>query len=100
MPSVVLAPGAPDARDCLDNYNPSALVRPDAGTGSLFLLLPAALRHMSLAESGAPDVRAGANDGWMDVRLATSRDGAAFAFPSRDALLRRGIGSTWFQFAL
>jgi hypothetical protein len=93
VPIVVLAPGAPDARDCLDNYNPAALVRPDAGTGSLFLLMPAAIRHMPLADSGAPDVRAGANDGWMDVRLATSRDGAAFAFPSRDAFLRRGIGA-------
>jgi len=88
-----LAPGAPDAPDCLDNYNPAALAVPDAGTGTLFLALPSVMRHMPIAESGAPDTRAGANDGWMDVRLAASRDGAAFAFPSHDAFLRRGVGA-------
>jgi hypothetical protein len=52
------------------------------------------MRHMPLADSGAPDARAGANDGWMDIRLAVSRDGGAnFSFPSRDAFLRRGIGA-------
>jgi hypothetical protein len=91
---LALAPGAPDAADCLDNYNAAALPPlPDAGAGALFVALPSVMRHMPLADSGAPDERAGANDGWMDVRLAVSRDGAAFSFPSRDAFLRRGAGA-------
>ncbi len=93
-PVLALAPGAPDAPDCLDNYNPAALPPlPDAGAGALFVALPSVMRHMPRADSGAPDDRAGANDGWMDVRLATSRDGGNFSFPSRDAFIRRGAGA-------
>jgi hypothetical protein len=51
------------------------------------------MRHMASSESGAPDSRAGDNDGWMDVRLAVARNATAFAFPSRDAFLRRGVGA-------
>ena len=100
-PEVVLAPGAPDAADCLDNYNPAAFVLPDSGTGSLYLMLPSHMRHIPRNDSGAPDDRAGANDGILDVRLAVSRDGggrggdggSTFAFPSRDAFISRGVGA-------
>lgn len=90
-----LAPGPPDAPDCLDNYNPAVLPpMPDAAAGSLFIALPSVMRHIPLADSGAPDERAGANDGFMDIRLAVSRNGgASFDFPSRDAFLRRGAGA-------
>ena len=93
-PVDVLLPGTGgDSLDCLDNYNSAALSVPDAGTGTLFVMLPANMRHIALNESGAPDERAGANDGFMDVRLAVSRDGSNFTFPSRDAFLPRGVGA-------
>ena len=93
VPRIILAPGSPDTLDCLDNYNAAAFVVPDAGTGSLFIMLPSAIRHIALNDSGAPDTRAGSNDGFMDVRLATSREGMNFSFPSRDTFLPRGIGA-------
>ena len=90
---IILPPGYPDVRDCVDNYNPSAFSINDAGTGSLYFLLPSVMRHIPLNQSGAPDTRAGANDGFMDIRLAISRNGYNFTFPSRNAFIRRGIGS-------
>ena len=89
----ILKAGFPDVRDCLDNYNPSALTVADAGTGSLYILLPSVMRHIPLDQSGAPDTRAGANDGFMDIRLATSRNAINFTFPSRNAFIRRGVGA-------
>jgi hypothetical protein len=89
----ILKAGFPDVRDCVDNYNPSALSVDDAGTGSLYILLPSVIRHIPLSQSGAPDTRAGANDGFMDIRLATSRNAINFTFPSRNAFIHRGIGS-------
>jgi hypothetical protein len=93
LPRIILAPGSPDALDCLDNYNAAAFQVPDSGTGSLFIMLPSAIRHIALNQSGAPDTRAGSNDGFMDVRLASSRDGMNFSFSSRDTFLPRGIGA-------
>lgn len=93
-PQTILSPGTGgDQLDCLDNYDAAALAIPDAGTGTLYVMLPSSFRHMALADSGAPDSRAGANDGVMDIRLAVSRDGANFSFPSRDAFISRGVGA-------
>ena len=89
----ILKAGYPDVRDCVDMYNPSAMSISDAGTGSLYILLPSVMRHIPLNQSGAPDSRAGANDGFMDIRLATSRDAINLTFSSRDAFINRGIGS-------
>jgi hypothetical protein len=93
-PEAILAPGTGgDELDCLDNYDAAALAIPDAGTGTLYVMMPSSFRHMALADSGAPDTRAGANDGVMDIRLAVSRSGTNFSFPSRDAFISRGIGA-------
>ena len=52
------------------------------------------IRHLPAAQSGAPIPRASDNDGFMDVRLATSRNGVNWTFApgGRDAFLPRGVG--------
>lgn len=122
--SIAVGPGYPDPLDCTDSYNPNALSFADAapllsqppGTqapkgGALHLLLPSSFWHLPCNESGAPDTRAGCNDGVMDIRLALGRDpssslqpphgpfvpphpyGGGWSFPSRDAWISRGVGS-------
>jgi hypothetical protein len=87
-PVQVLGPGAPDRESCLDVYNPAPIAVPGA-----LLLLPASYLHFAAAAAVPPPAPgATANDGLLDVRLAASRDGAAFALVSRDAFLERGIG--------
>jgi hypothetical protein len=87
-PAQVLGPGAPDSADCLDIYNPAPIAVPGA-----LLLLPASYLHFPAAAAVPPPPPNGtANDGVLDVRLAASRDGATFAFVSRDAFIARGVG--------
>ncbi len=87
-PVQVLGPGAPDAPSCLDIYNPAPIAVPGA-----LLLLPASYLHYPAAAAVPPPAPgATANDGLLDVRLAASRNGAAFALVSRDVFLERGIG--------
>jgi hypothetical protein len=87
-PVQVLGPGAPDRESCLDLYNPAPIAVPGA-----LLLLPASYLHYPAAAAVPPPAPgATANDGVLDVRLAASRNGTAFALVSRDAFLERGIG--------
>jgi hypothetical protein len=96
-PTQLLALGAPDDDQCLDVYNfPAVSVGPDAAFGGApsWVALPAMIRHLPQAQSGAPTARASGNDGFMDARLAVSRDaaGAAWVLPHRAAFLPRGVG--------
>ena len=87
-PTQVLGPGAPDSPACLDVYNAAPIAVP----GGL-LLLPASYLHFAAAAAVPPPLpNATANDGILDVRLASSRDGASFSFVSRDAFIERGVG--------
>lgn len=89
--TIAVGPGYPDPHDCTDSYNPAGLFFPDAapsgpagarGAGGLHILLPSSFWHFPRNESGAPDERAGGNDGVMDIRLALSRDPMATTSPS------------------
>lgn len=96
-PVEVVQLGLPDPADCFDNYNPGLIRYQDA-----FLLLSSEFWHFAEAYSRAPTPRAAGNDGIMDIRLLTSRDGSNFTFVSRDAFITRGVGyrddvSGWYN---
>jgi hypothetical protein len=94
-PRQLLALGAPDDDQCLDVYNfPAVSIGRDAAFGGAasWVALPSSIRHLPQAQSGAPTPRASGNDGFMDVRLAVSRNASAWSTPSRRAFLPRGVG--------
>lgn len=76
-----------DPLACFDVYNPAPLSVPSA-----LLSLPSFFWHISPNQSGAPTSRAADNDGVMDIRLWSSRDGLEFSPVSREAFLSRGVG--------
>lgn len=94
-PRQFLALGYPDDDQCLDVYNfPAVSIGPDAGFGGRpsWVSLPSMMRHLPQAQSLAPIPRAATNDGFMDARLAVSRDASGWTVPLRDAFLPRGVG--------
>jgi hypothetical protein len=58
------------------------------------ILLPASYLHLPTLQSSQPYAANNltSNDGYLDVRLAASRNGANFSFVSRDVFLPRGTG--------
>lgn len=95
MPHQLLDLGYPDDDQCLDVYNfPAMSVGPDGAFGGRpsWVALPSSIRHLPQAQSGAPTTRASGNDGFMDVRLAVSRNASSWSTPSHDAFLPRGVG--------
>jgi hypothetical protein len=94
-PRQLLPLGYPDDDQCLDTYNfPAISLGPDAafnGSAS-WVALPSSIRHLPAAQSRAPIPRASNNDGFMDARLAASRDGWTWSLSARDAFLPRGVG--------
>lgn len=75
-----------DPAQCLDVYNPAPLRVPGG-----VVALPSMYWHFPRSQSRVPGDGAG-NDGVMDMRLLTSRDGRSFAPVSRRAFLGRGAG--------
>jgi hypothetical protein len=95
MPHQLLALGYPDDDQCLDVYNfPAVSLGPDAAFGGRpsWVALPSSIRHLPQAQSGAPISRASGNDGFMDARLAVSRNASSWTTPTHDAFLPRGVG--------
>lgn len=72
QPFTVLRTSSPDPEACFDIYNPATYLNEKA---DVLAIQPSFMWHWQPWQSGAPNARAGDNDGVMDVRALFARVG-------------------------